>query len=293
MDLKLSEKVQEGIPFVTAEIKDFNLKDTLESGQCFRWKIQKDGSYTGVVQNNILNVSADNDTFIFKYTDLETFRDLWYSYFDLGRDYHTIKQRLSDDLTMKKAIDFGAGIRILKQDIWETLISFIISANNNIPRIMSIIDNLSTQYGEELEQGFFAFPKPEVLANIDLNKLRECKAGFRCKYIKAAAEMVVDKKIDLYGLKNLSTAEAREQLQMIPGVGEKVADCVLLYSGTKYDIFPIDLWVKRAIEALYIGHEAKLSDVREFCKSKFMELEGFAQMYIFNYARLEKIGIAN
>lgn len=279
-----------GVPAVIAKISSFNLTHTFESGQCFRWELQQDGSYTGVVGDKVLNVSTGNGEFIFKNTDINTFKDFWYDYFDFGRDYDKIKQQLSYDPVINKAANFGFGIRILRQDIWEILISFIVSANNRIPMIMRIVNNLSRQYGREICKGFYAFPKPVVLAGLSLNELETCRAGFRCKYIKQAAEMVVDKRIDLYGLKYLSTEEARSELQKIPGVGEKIADCVLLYSGTKYDVFPIDLWIKRAIQTLYIGNNASLKDMREFCKAKFRDLAGFAQMYLFYYARLNRIG---
>lgn len=277
-------------PAIVAQIPDFNIVHTFENGQCFRYIREHDGSYTAVAGNNVVNVSMNGDKCVFKNTDETTFNTFWHDYFDLGTDYAEIKRQLRIDPIMEKAVDFGWGIRILKQSIWEMLISFIISANNNIPSIMRIVDTLSRTYGQKTDKGLYAFPQPQILAEVNLEQLKTCRAGFRCKYIKKAAEMVYNREIDLYNLKNLSTDEARNELIKIPGVGPKIADCVLLYSGTKYDIFPTDVWIKRIMETLYLGENTSLKQIQEFSRSKFGKLAGFAQLYLFYYARQNKIG---
>lgn len=274
-------------------IKDFNLEHTFECGQCFRWIKQKPGSYTGVVNGRVINISGDNDRIRILNTTIKDFQDFWFDYFDFGRDYSEIKKQLSNDPILKKAVNFGYGIRILRQDIWETLVSFIISANNRIPMIMRCVDELSKMYGKKIifnGKTYFSFPEPSQLVNCALEDITPCKAGFRCKYIIETAVKVIHGEVKLDTLKNLPSDEARKQLTKLPGVGNKVADCVLLYSGTKYDVFPTDVWVKRVMEELYFKEETSLKRIQEFASDKLGELAGFAQQYLFYYARENKIG---
>lgn len=289
-DYKLTE-FENGIE--VENIRDFNLVHILECGQCFRWIKQDDGSYNGIVRRRAANVSFKDDKLYIKGANEKDFRDIWFEYFDLGRDYSLIKEKLSKDATLKKAIEFGYGIRLLKQDFREMLISFIISANNRIPMIMKTIDALSKNYGDEIDTfigNAYSFPGYEKLSKAVLEELEMCKGGFRCKYIKETSGVV--QKDDDYLLKitELTTENARKELQKLPGVGPKVADCVLLYSGTKYDVFPTDVWVKRVMEELYFKREASLKEIQEFSKEHFGELAGFAQQYLFYYARENKIG---
>lgn len=293
MEKDVRETVIDGRPAVMAIIPDFDPVHTFESGQCFRWFRQPDGSYTGMVGGEVLNVSQHEGEILFKGTDANRFRRFWHDYFDLGRDYGKVKNDLGSDAVLKKAVNFGWGIRILRQDIWEILISFIISANNRIPMIMKVIENICRMYGERIEgEGeHYAFPAPDRLAESQKEKLEMCRAGFRCKYIKKAAQMVCDGEVDIYGLRNLSAQQAREELKKIPGVGDKVADCVLLYSGTKYDIFPTDVWIKRIMETLYFKRPASIKEIHRFAYDRFGDLAGFAQQYLFYYARLNKVGV--
>lgn len=287
------EIIADGQPAVTARIPDFDPAQTFESGQCFRWLRQPDGSYTGVVGKEVLNVSQHGDKILFKGTDAARFKRFYHDYFDLDRDYGRMKNEFGGDPVLKKAVSFGRGIRILRQDIWEMLISFIISANNSIPMIMRVIENICRAYGTRINHAgeHYAFPAPDRLAGLQLKELEICRAGFRSKYIKKAAQMVCAGEVDIYGLKNLPTQRAREELKRIPGVGDKVADCVLLYSGTKYDIFPTDLWVKRIMETLYFKRPASIKEIHRFAYDRFGDLAGFAQQYLFYYARLNRVGV--
>lgn len=274
-------------------VRDFNLTHTFECGQCFRWIRQIDGSYTGVAKGRVINVSFNKERLQIYNSNVEDFINIWYHYFDLGTDYSRIKENVITDEVMKKAVEFGWGIRILKQDLWETLISFIISANNRIPRIMKSVDALARLYGKEIYMGrrkYYTFPEAGDIAGSTLESLEICKAGFRCKYVHDTSKMVESGSIDLGNIEKINTDEAREYLMKLPGVGPKVADCVLLYSGVKKDLFPTDVWVKRVMEEIYFKEKTALKDIQKTAKEKFGALSGFAQQYLFYYARENKIG---
>jgi N-glycosylase/DNA lyase len=293
MDYRGYKISQDGNRVIVRNIKDFNAVHTFECGQCFRWIRQADGSYTGVVRGKVLNVSVEDDTLILKNTNLEDFKNIWFDYFDLGRDYGQVKEAVMRDAIMREAAAFGWGIRLLKQDIWETLISFIISANNRIPRIMKTVGVISKIYGEKLEmdgEEYYSFPVVSKLTQSSLQDLEVCKGGFRCKYILNSSRMISDGEISLNKISQLDTDSARKELMKFPGVGPKVADCVLLYSGTKYDVFPTDVWVKRVMEELYFKREAGFKEIHEFARNYFGNLAGFAQQYLFYFAREKKIG---
>lgn len=278
---------------IVNNVRDFNPVHTFECGQCFRWIRQEDGSYTGVVKGKAVTVRYKNEEFEISNSTVEDFKNIWFDYFDLGRDYSEIKRKLSKDEIMKKAIEFGYGIRLLRQELWETLISFIISANNRIPMIMKVVETISHMYGSEITidgKSYYAFPDVDKLAASALEQLEMCRGGFRCKYILKTAQMVKDGDVNLAGLAGKTTDEAREELKKFPGVGNKVADCTLLYSGSKFDVFPTDVWVKRVMEELYFGRPATFSEIQSFAADYFGELAGFAQQYLFYYAREHKIG---
>lgn len=293
MEYKGYKVNQEGNSVIVEKVKDFNAVHTFECGQCFRWVRQEDGSYTGVAKGKVINVSIANDVLIIKNTDLQDFKNIWFDYFDLGRDYGQIKEAVTKDDNMKRAVEFGWGIRLLKQDMWETLISFIISANNKIPRIMKTVEIIAKVYGDKLfidDHVYYSFPDVEKLAQSTLEELEVCKGGFRCKYILNSSDMVRTGQVNLKQISQMDTDSAREELMKFPGVGPKVADCVLLYSGTKYDVFPTDVWVKRVMEELYFKREAGFGEIQKFASSYFGDLAGFAQQYLFYYARENKIG---
>ncbi len=278
---------------IVNEVKDFNPVHIFECGQCFRWIKQDDGSYCGVAKGKAVNVRYDDGKLEISNSTAEDFKNIWFDYFDLGRDYSEIKEKLSKDEIMKNAIRFGYGIRLLRQDLWETLISFIISANNRIPMIMKVVAAISRMYGSEIVmdgKSYYTFPDVDSLAGSDLERLEMCKGGFRCRYILETARMVKEGRVNLAGLAGMTTDEARKELKKFPGVGDKVADCTLLYSGTKYDVFPTDVWVKRVMGELYFGRPATFSEIQDFAAGYFGDLAGFAQQYLFYYAREHKIG---
>ena len=281
------------------KINSFELKDTFDCGQCFRWNEQEDGSYTGIFGENVLNVKKEKEEIIVEGITKKDIKETVEEYFDLKRDYKKIKEELSKiDKNMKTSIQYGQGIRLLNQDLWETIISFIISANNNIPRIKGIIERLSKKYGSKITwkgKDYYTFPTPEQLKEVTIQEYRELGLGFRDKRLYETTQMVINKKIDLEKMKeNTNTLEVREELLSLSGVGPKVADCILLFSTLKrLEVFPIDVWVRRVMNDLYIKHpdENKVSkkQIEQIANEKFGNLAGLAQQYLF-YWRREKEG---
>lgn len=276
--------------------KTFNLKDIFECGQCFRWNEQADGSYTGIWKENVVNVKKDREDYVFTgICKTGNFKDEIHKYFDLDRDYEKIKIELSKkDEYMKTSIAYGKGIRILNQDLWETIISFIISANNNIPRIKGIIERLSKKYGNKIvwnEKEYYMFPTPEQLKDVTVEEYRNLGLGFRDIRLYETTQMILDGKVDLKKLQeNPNTMEVREELLTLSGVGPKVADCILLFSTLKrFEVFPIDVWVRRVMNDLYIREddETKVNkkQIEQLAKSKFGDLAGLAQQYLFYWRR--------
>lgn len=272
----------------------FNLKDIFTCGQCFRWQKNEDNSYTGIVKENVINIKQDEKNITIKSIGKDNIQELTTQYFDLNRDYKKIQNQLSQiDENMKISIKYGQGIRLLNQDLWETLISFIISANNNIPRIQKIIQRLSEAYGKPIEfEGkiYYTFPTPEELKDVTIETYRSLGLGFRDKRIYETTQKILNKEVDLYALEqNPNTQEVRETLLTLPGVGPKVADCILLFSTLKrLEVFPIDVWVNRVMNELYIhGDENKISkkQIETIARQKFGNLAGLAQQYLFYWRR--------
>ena len=257
---------------------DFELADTFECGQCFRWNRISENAYLGVVGKNVVKVTKKDGIFDIECDDSEFVNN----YFDFARDYSALKSEISSiDEILKNAVESGGGIRILRQDPWETLVSFIISANNNIPRIKKFIESLCFNFGSSIKFGedeYYAFPSAEDVSSLSLGSLDVIKSGFRAKYILDAAQKVADKVIQLDKPYDMPTSEARDYLKQIKGVGDKVADCILLFAYQKYDVFPKDVWTKRVLNELY-GVEEKNFD--KFVAEHFGKYAGFAQQYLF------------
>ena len=278
-----------------SNIDSFELKDIFDCGQCFRWNEQQDGSYTGVFGENVLNVSKVGNDVAFKGICKENIKETVENYFDLNRDYQKIKNQLMQiDENMKKSVEYGQGIRILNQDLWETIISFIISANNNIPRIKGIIERLSKKYGKEIEWNntkYYTFPTVKALKDVTVQEYRELGLGFRDIRLYETTHMILDKKVDMEAMKNNpNTMEVREQLLSLSGVGPKVADCILLFSDLKrFEVFPIDVWVRRVMNDLYIHNEneekVNKKQIEKIAQEKFGDLAGLAQQYLFYWRR--------
>ena len=257
-------------------ITDFNLDDTLNCGQCFRWNKNEDNSFTGTVKNKTVTVNIiDNSLHIYNSTQTD-FDSIWKDYFDLDRNYREIRENLSlIHPILKEASSTYKGIRILKQEPFEALCSFIISQNNNIPRIKGIIQKLCRNFGE-FNGINYSFPKAENIACQTIDSLDIIKSGFRAKYLIDAATKIANNEINLEQVKVMPIDDAKSELMKIKGVGPKVADCVLLYGMNKLSCFPLDVWMKRAMEILF----------KELNVEDFGEYAGIAQQYIFHYSRM-------
>lgn len=282
--------------YIIKSPSSFELKDIFDCGQCFRWNKENDYSYTGIWKNNVVNVKNENDNIIFTgVSDAENFEEEINKYFDMDRDYEEIKEKLSKiDDNMKTSIEYGKGIRILNQELWETIISFIISANNNIPRIKGIIERLSKNYGKKIEwngKEYYTFPTPEELKDVTVEEYRSLGLGFRDIRLYETTKMILEKEVDLEELQNNpNTIEVREKLLTLSGVGPKVADCILLFSSLKrFEVFPIDVWVRRVMNDLYIKNEdenkVSKKQIENLAKEKFGNLAGLAQQYLFYWRR--------
>ncbi len=280
---------------VLKNIDAFNPVHIFECGQCFRWDRNIDGSYTGVFGNCVANVKKEDNNIIIRGISDDNLEEKVHNYFDLDRDYNNIKLELSKiDEPLKNSIKYGEGIRLLNQDLWETIISFIISANNNIPRIKGIIKRISEKYGNEIiwnGEKYYCFPSPEELSKASVEDLRKLGLGFRDVRVYETTKMILDKKVSLEDLhKEQDSMKVREQLLNLSGVGPKVADCILLFSTLKrLEVFPIDVWVRRVMNELYIKNEDenKVSKklIEKLAKEKYGDLAGLAQQYLFYWKR--------
>ena len=281
--------------YILENATSFEPKHIFECGQCFRWDEEQDGSYTGIVKNNVINVKKVDNSIAFESLGADNLEELVIDYFDLNRDYEKIKDELSKtDEYLANSIEYGSGIRILNQDLWETIISFIISANNNIPRIKGIINRISQKYGTEIEwkgKKYYTFPTVENLAKATVEDLRSLGLGFRDIRVYNTTHKILEKQVDLEKLhQEVDTQKVRDTLLTLDGVGPKVADCILLFSTLKrFDVFPIDVWVRRVMNELYIKNEDETKvnkkDIEKLAKEKYGNLEGIAQQYLFYWKR--------
>lgn len=281
--------------YILENATSFEPKHIFECGQCFRWDEEQDGNYTGIVKNNVINVKKVDNSIAFESLGADNLEELVIDYFDLNRDYEKIKDELSKiDEYLANSIKYGSGIRILNQDLWETIISFIISANNNIPRIKGIINRISQKYGTEIEwkgKKYYTFPTVENLAKATVENLRSLGLGFRDIRVYNTTHKILEKQVDLEKLhQEVDTKKVRDTLLTLDGVGPKVADCILLFSTLKrFDVFPIDVWVRRVMNELYIKKEDETKvnkkDIEKLAKEKYGNLEGIAQQYLFYWKR--------
>ncbi len=255
-------------------VQNFDLTQTLDCGQAFRWNKQEDGSWGGIAYGKYIEITYENDNIVIIGSDKKDFENIWRHYFDLERDYGKIIKEESQNPTVAKAAKYSSGIRLLNQEPWEALCSFIISQNNNIPRIKGIVERLCENFGDKIDGGY-TFPCPQTIASLTLDDLSVIRSGFRAKYILDAAEKVASGEINLDALKNTDYDTARNILMTITGVGPKVADCVLLYGLEHKNAFPRDVWINRALDQMFDGN---IPD----CVGKY---GGIVQQYIFHYIR--------
>ncbi len=300
-----------GKSFVLENVKDFDLTDVLECGQCFHFQRVDAGDsadfceYELVSRDKILHISQENNPdgvrLVFENTEEWEYEAVWKSYFDLDTDYADIKNSIiKADPRLEEIINEHNGIRILRQDFFETLISFIVSQNKQIPQIKQVVKNLSSGLGDRIDVTMLSsissvfdafFPSPEQLVNASEEEIRASKCGFRAPYIMDAARKVYTGEISEEELRKMDTDSARKKLMSIYGVGEKVANCVLLFGLGRTDVFPVDVWMKRICEYMYFGKETSKSEIEAYAMSRFGDVAGYAQQYLFMYGQRHRIGL--
>ena len=268
----------------------------MECGQCFRFYKQDENDYVIVAYKNLLHMKQENDTLIFYDCDINSVKTIWIPYFDLDRDYAEIKRFLLEkDNLLRDSINEKYGVRILNQEFHEMLISFIISQNKQIPHIKQLVRRISEEYGEYLGEingeKYYSFPEVEILGTITEEQFREMKTGFRAPYLADAVEKLSKNVISAVDFQGMDEDDARKKLMEIKGVGEKVANCVMLFGLGYRSAFPIDVWMKRIMETLYFqGKDTKKELIADFAKEMYGEYGGYAQQYLFCYGRDNNVG---
>ena len=278
--------------------KCFNLQDTLECGQCFRWERLDDGEngrdyseYVGVISDRVLHVKQEKNMFYVSSNNKDHLKRVVDYYFDLYNNYDTIEEAICKiDDTVKKAVDNTTGIHILNQAQFETIISYIISANNNIPRIKKSIAEISRRYGTEVDfegKSYYLFPTIDQLANVTVEEFKDCGVGFRDKYlVKTISDLKENNVCDECNTA-LTNSQLRKILMSFVGIGPKVADCVMLFSFGRQDVFPIDVWIKRSMENLYLKRECSINEINRFASERFGAYSGIVQQHLFHNMRNE------
>ena len=272
------QQIDENVKIRLCSRGELDIIKTFECGQCFRWNEQEDGSYIGIAKGEAARLYYEDD-----YTYLECsengYDKVWHDYFDMDTDYESIRKEFNGGEYLDRCAEFGSGIRILRQDRWEALCSFIISQCNNIPRIKKIVETLCSLYGEEIEfcgRKLYSFPSADKIAALSVEDLAPLRCGYRAPYIINAARCVASGEIDLDALAAADCDTAMRGLLSLNGVGTKVANCALLFGLGHMEAFPIDIWMKRALK----DHFAP-----DFDPKTLGDYAGLAQQYIFYYAR--------
>jgi N-glycosylase/DNA lyase len=268
-------------------VEPFSLRYTLQCGQSFRWE-KYGGWWYGAVRNKVVKIKEVNRRLEFEGASVDFVK----SYFRLDDNLPAILSQISKDIHIKRAVQMVQGLRILRQDPWECLISYICAVYKNIPAIKDMLQRLSKQFGEKRLVGghtFYTFPKPEDLAGADVNQIKTCKLGFRAKYVWKAARDVHDGKFGLETLKKMSYETAKQELLTLSGVGQKVADCVLLFSLGKLEAFPVDVWVKRIVMKHYPHHfepcfMKKVLNKKTISPLEYQKINSFGRTYFGKYA---------
>ena len=266
---------------VKKTIEHFSIAQICNSGQCFRMEKINEYRYSVIASDRYMELEQKGQECIFFCTE-EEYENFWKNYFDLNVDYkHYIDKINPNDQYLNDAVEFGSGIRILHQDLWEMIVSFLISQQNNITRIRKCIQNICVKYGEEKTnfkgETYYAFPTPESLADLEEDDLKECNLGYRSKYVVRTAKSIATGETDLDVIRELSYKKAKEELLKLFGVGVKVADCICLFSLHHLEAFPVDTHISQALEKHY---------KRGFPKRRYKGCEGVMQQYIFYYELL-------
>jgi len=271
------------------QVKCFNLKYTLECGQCFRWKMVEENTYLGVMQDRVIKIKQDGEKIYIWSSLTENLENIIREYFDLDTDYYEIEKNIARiDSNIAQSLKYSSGIHILNQPVFETIISYIISANNNIKRIGKSVDDISKMFGKKVQfdgEDYFLFPTITELRRATMDDLLKCGTGFRARYILKTVEEMVENSQLLGNIMGMKTTEAREELLKFMGIGPKVADCILLFSLKKSEVFPVDVWVKRIMEKLYFKENTSLKIISEYADKNFGNYAGIVQQHLFHNVR--------
>lgn len=267
--------------------KPFKLEDTITCGQIFRFFKMEDGSFDVILKDRVINVYEKNNYLYVSSNNEDDLKSVVMNYFDLDNDYSKINEYLlSHDKKLESAINFSKGLMMIKQDPFETIMEYIISANNSVPSIASALNNIALKYGKKVmfnNKEYYLFPQYKDLKDVKENDLRECKVGFRDKYLKAMIDKLNNNELDLDSFYNMDTKEALDKLMENIGIGPKVASCILLFAYQKYDVFPVDTWVKKVMKTKYNIEGEK--NIRAFASITYGKYSGIAIQYLFNYGR--------
>lgn len=273
---------------IKIELKNnFNLDSTVTCGQIFRYYKLEDNSYDIILKDRVINVYKKDNYLIASSNNEDDLEIVVKNYFDLDNDYENInKYLLEKDSLLKDAIMFSCGLMMIRQDPFETLIEYIISANNGVPNITSALNNIATKYGKKVlfnKKEYYLFPSYKDLKDVTKEDFRECKVGFRDKYLESIVYKLNNNIINLDDFNKLDSNEAMDKLMKNNGIGPKVASCILLFAYQRYDVFPVDTWVKKIMESNYniIGEK----NIREFASKTYGKYSALAIQYLFNYSR--------
>ncbi len=283
--------------WICIDVNYFNLKYTVECGQCFRWNlIENSDTYVGVISDRVIKIKQEGNKLYVRSNKNENLENVVKHYFDLNKDYGKIEEIISKvDTNIQKAVKNTSGIRILNQDFFEMVISYIISANNNILRISRSVNDISKKYGTKVifdNEEYYLFPTLEQLKNVTEDEFRHCGVGFRARYLKYTIKELENGKIDMENISSIDTQSLRQTLMTLQGVGPKVADCILLFACGRGEVFPIDVWVERVMCMLYFKTDTKLikkKDILDYANEKFGEFSGIIQQHLFYNIREKMI----
>ena len=270
--------------------KPFKLEDTITCGQIFRFFKMNDGSFDIILSDRVINV-YQKDNYLYATSNCnDNLKTIIINYFDLDNDYNKMNHYLlSQDKKLEDAINFSNGLMMIRQNAFETIMEYIISANNSVPSIANSLNIIAKKYGKKIifnNKEYYLFPQYKDLKDITEADLRECKVGFRDKYLKAIIDKLNNNELDLNLFYNLDTKSALDKLMENIGIGPKVASCILLFAYQKYDVFPVDTWVKKIMKNNYNIEGEK--NIRDFALRKYGKYSGIAIQYLFNYSRNKK-----
>ena len=272
---------------IKIENVDIDLEGTIECGQIFRYEKENDNSYTIILSDRVINIKKDNNNLIVKSSDENNLEKIIIDYLDLDRDYSLINnQLLIKDNSLKKVIDNCIGFKIINQPRFECIISYIISQNNGVPQIRNAVNNISEKYGKKVifeDKEYYLFPSAKDLKDVTIEEYRNLKVGFRDKYIYEIVRKINDDEFNIDLIDDMSSYDAMNYLMNNKGIGEKVSSCILLFSYSRLDVFPIDTWVKKFMKDTYSIEG--IDNIKKFTKEKYDNYTGLVIQYMFHYKR--------